>query len=189
MVPNCATHYISQKIFRRWSCYGITAGCTVGKHFTISLEALLPTIKKYVAHWKRYDNDTHVDIYPSKMKYAVDKLTGHHPNPLSANPTKWPNTFKKFVGKSRRIVIGYFTGLELKGLIPVHVWNQRKSKNYVSWRTFTRKRNNKLVQQHSEKLPFEICISTGSLLHPCIWKREYSKISHESSYLNMSWIL
>ena len=34
--------------------------------------------------------------------YAI-KLTAFL-NPLRANPTKWPNTLKKFVGKSRQIV-------------------------------------------------------------------------------------
>ena len=40
-------------------------------------------------------------------------------NPLSANPTKWSNTLKQFVGKSRRIVLtvfDHFAGLVLKGL-------------------------------------------------------------------------
>ena len=40
-------------------------------------------------------------------------------NPLSANPTKWLNTPKQFVGKSRRIVLSVFDqfgGLALKGL-------------------------------------------------------------------------
>ena len=41
-------------------------------------------------------------------------------NPLSANPTKWSNTLKQFVGKSRRIVWLYLTtslGLALTGLM------------------------------------------------------------------------
>ena len=40
-------------------------------------------------------------------------------NPLSANPTKWSNTLKQFVGKSRRIVLSvsvHFVGLALKRL-------------------------------------------------------------------------
>ena len=38
-------------------------------------------------------------------------------NPLSANLTKWPNTLKQFVGKSRRIVLvclAIFVGLALQ---------------------------------------------------------------------------
>ena len=39
-------------------------------------------------------------------------------NPLSSNPTKWSNTLKEFVGKSRRIVwvFDHFVNLVLKGL-------------------------------------------------------------------------
>ena len=40
-------------------------------------------------------------------------------NPLSANPTKWSNTLKQFVGKLPTIclsVFDHFVGLELKGL-------------------------------------------------------------------------
>ena len=40
-------------------------------------------------------------------------------NPLSANPTKWSNTLKQFVGKSRQIVwsvSNHFMELVLKGL-------------------------------------------------------------------------
>ena len=41
-------------------------------------------------------------------------------NSLSANPTKWSNTLKQFVGKSRRIVLSvfdHFVGLALSGLM------------------------------------------------------------------------
>ena len=40
-------------------------------------------------------------------------------NPLSANPTKWPNTLKQFVGKLRTTcvgVFGHFVNLAPKGL-------------------------------------------------------------------------
>ena len=40
-------------------------------------------------------------------------------NPLSANPTKWPNTLKQFVGKlptNCLSVFGHFVNLALKGL-------------------------------------------------------------------------
>ena len=40
-------------------------------------------------------------------------------NPLSANPTKWSNTLKLFVGNTRQIVLSvfdHFVGLALKGL-------------------------------------------------------------------------
>ena len=38
-------------------------------------------------------------------------------NPLSANPTKWSNTLKQFVGFSRRIILSvfdHFVGFHLK---------------------------------------------------------------------------
>ena len=41
------------------------------------------------------------------------------PNPLSANPTKWPNTLKQFAGKLPTIclsVFDHFVKLALKGL-------------------------------------------------------------------------
>ena len=41
-------------------------------------------------------------------------------NPLSTNPTKWPNTLKQFVGKlptNCLSVFGHFVNLALKGLI------------------------------------------------------------------------
>ena len=40
-------------------------------------------------------------------------------NPLSVNPTKWPNTLKKFVGKLQTnclCVFGHFVNLALKRL-------------------------------------------------------------------------
>ena len=43
-------------------------------------------------------------------------------NPLSANPTKWSNTFKQFVGNLSTnclSVFDHFMNLELEGLIPV----------------------------------------------------------------------
>ena len=46
------------------------------------------------------------------------RLNSH--NPLSANPTKWSNTLKKFVGKLTTnclSVSDHFVGLAFKGLI------------------------------------------------------------------------
>ena len=43
-------------------------------------------------------------------------------NPLNANPTKWSNTLKQFVGKlltNSLSVFDHFVGLALKGLIRV----------------------------------------------------------------------
>ena len=48
-------------------------------------------------------------------------MKGYNPciNPLSANPTKWSNTLKQFVGKlptNCLCVFDHFVGLALKGL-------------------------------------------------------------------------
>ena len=50
-------------------------------------------------------------------------------NPLSANPTKWPNTLKQFVGKlptNCLSVFGHFVNLALKGLTVCSRFNLRK---------------------------------------------------------------
>ena len=46
-------------------------------------------------------------------------------NPLSANPTKWPNTLKQFAGKlltNCLSVFDHFVKLALKGLITVSLY-------------------------------------------------------------------
>ena len=46
-------------------------------------------------------------------------------NPLSANPTKWPNTLKQFAGKLLTncfSVFDHFVKLALKGLITVSLY-------------------------------------------------------------------
>ena len=54
------------------------------------------------------------------MRALVFVLTyAHKFNPLSANPTKWSNTLKQFVGKLTMnclSVFEHFVGLALKGL-------------------------------------------------------------------------
>ena len=59
----------------------------------------------------------------NKIIRHVEPLIGNvveHFNLLSANPTKWPNTLKQFVGKlptNCLSVFGHFVNLVLKGLI------------------------------------------------------------------------
>ena len=53
------------------------------------------------------------------MKNFTIDLVQHFVNPLSVNPTKWPNTLKQFVGKlptNCLSVFDHFVGLTLKGL-------------------------------------------------------------------------
>ena len=49
--------------------------------FTISLEeAILPSIKKHEARWKRYVDNTNAYIDPSKIEFFLEKLNSYHPN-------------------------------------------------------------------------------------------------------------
>ena len=59
----------------------------------------------------------------TKSKYIKTKSKSYYTrwgiNPLSANPTKWSNTLKQFVGnlpKNCLSVFDHFVGLALKGL-------------------------------------------------------------------------
>ena len=54
------------------------------------------------------------------------KLTTGDINPLSANPTKWSNTLKQFVGRLAAnclSVFDHFVGLALKELSNIEAWN------------------------------------------------------------------
>ena len=49
--------------------------------FVISLEeAILPSIKKHAAQWKRHVDDTHAFIDPSKIEFVLEKSNSYHPN-------------------------------------------------------------------------------------------------------------
>ena len=53
-------------------------------------------------------------------------------NPLSANPTKWSNTLKQFVGNLPTNCLSafdHFVGLVLKGFMRYHVF-MKKSKKF-----------------------------------------------------------
>ena len=69
-----------------------------------------------------------VSVMPQKLlriSLRYCKMEGNKPsannktllNPLSANPTKWSNTLKQFVGKADQLfsVFDHFVGLALKG--------------------------------------------------------------------------
>ena len=60
---------------------GSPLGPVLANIFMISLEeAILPSIKKHVAHWKRSVDDTHAYIDPSKIEFVLEKLNSYHPN-------------------------------------------------------------------------------------------------------------
>ena len=60
---------------------GSPLGPLLAKTFMISLEeAILPSIKKHVVHWKRYVDDTHAYIDPSKIEFVLEKLNSCHTN-------------------------------------------------------------------------------------------------------------
>ena len=55
-------------------------------------------------------------------------------NPLNANPTKWSNTLKQFVGKlpaNCLIVFDQFVGLALKGLSNLIMYKTAKSLSLI----------------------------------------------------------
>ena len=57
-------------------------------------------------------NSSNISVYGTVLQKRVM-------NTLSANPTKWSNALKQFVGFCRRTVLSvcdYFVGLEFKGL-------------------------------------------------------------------------
>ena len=64
---------------------GVSMGSPLGpllaNIFMISLEeAILSSIKKHVGHWKRYVDDTHAYIDPSKIEFVLEKMNSYHPN-------------------------------------------------------------------------------------------------------------
>ena len=57
--------------------------------------------------------------HESLIGKIIESKKKNHFNPLSANPTKWSNTFKQFVGKlptNCLSVSDHFVWLALKGL-------------------------------------------------------------------------
>ena len=54
------------------------------------------------------------------MGQSIQELPNKYFNLLSANPTKWSNTPKQFVGNTNKLsVFNHFVGLALKGVMSV----------------------------------------------------------------------
>ena len=60
---------------------GLPLGSLLVNIFVISLEeALVPSIKKHAAYWKKHINDTHAYIDPSKIEFFLEKLSSYYYN-------------------------------------------------------------------------------------------------------------
>ena len=76
-------------------------------------------------------------VYDYHLRLLFQSWRGYVPKVLSANPTKWPNTLKQFVGKSH--TNDHFVGLALKGLnhapitIDMDISEKKKRSRKVIW--------------------------------------------------------
>ena len=43
-------------------------------------EDLILTLKSYLCNWKRYVDDTHAYVEPTKVEFILNKLNNYHPN-------------------------------------------------------------------------------------------------------------
>ena len=70
-----------------------------------------------------------INVHCTKLKFSL--------KPLSANPTKCPNTLKQFLGNSRQQptkylgVFNHFVGLALKGLTVYSVNVTKSARNFI----------------------------------------------------------
>ena len=98
-------------------------------------------------------------------------------NPLSANPTKWSNILKQFVGKLTTDclrVFDHFVGLALKGLIlSWKIWYQTHLCRIVkhTWQTILQEKHKQpkmlmIVATNYSKNNCPILLMTISRLHP-----------------------
>ena len=89
-------------------------------------------------------------------------------NPLSANPTKWPNTLKQFVGKlptNCLSVLGHFINLALKGLMRTDI-----DATSWGWRVKDKKLELTMMRNESQTNIFNMLnkylLSLNFLIHP-----------------------
>ena len=66
-------------------CDGVAMGSPLGallaNIFMSSLEEdLIPTLKSCLWNWKRYVDDTHAHVEPTKVEFILNKLNNYHPS-------------------------------------------------------------------------------------------------------------
>ena len=60
---------------------GSPLGPLLANIFMTSLEKdLIPSLKSYLCNWKRYVDDTHAYVEPTKVEFILNKLNNYHPN-------------------------------------------------------------------------------------------------------------
>ena len=60
---------------------GSPLGPLLANIFMTSLEEdIMPTLKSCLTNWKRYVDDTHAFVEPTKVKFIWNKLKNYHPN-------------------------------------------------------------------------------------------------------------
>ena len=82
-------------------------------------------------------------------------------NPLSANPTKWPNTLKQIVGRlptNCLSVFGHFVNLALKGLIWMWICVLNINLNQFSVFNRVNRKQLKILKTSLEYLEFYIAV-------------------------------
>ena len=60
---------------------GSPLGSFLANTFMTSLEEdLTPTLKSCLCNWKRYVDDTHAYVEPTKLEFMLNKFDNYHPN-------------------------------------------------------------------------------------------------------------
>ena len=82
---------------------------------------MVPNYAKFVISRKTFTSRSNFICHSHELVHPFDFITSYilSINPLSANPTKWSNTLKQFVGKLPTNCLSksdHFVGLTYKGL-------------------------------------------------------------------------
>ena len=88
----------------------------VSEHIFLE-EAILPSITKHVAHWKRYIDNTFAYIDPSKIEFVLEKLNSYHLTFSSLTKLKKKNRklcFSMYLSHVQEIICCWQQDLEKK---------------------------------------------------------------------------